>query len=213
MNARLPHHPVPAPDGNRRSRLVRTSNQAITLLALGTGLLLPAARAANITLTEAMLDDYHINGIIDFSQATIGYGANSVPNNLQPGDTISIQGHTRQLLRLKNLTQGTAANPITITNTGGQFIIDQEVIGGVLKTGQGIGLWGCQHVILQGTPSPGNYDYGIKIASSTAGGGTVKVGHNGLTGASFVGSLDVEISCKLAEYMSGFQNILSWKSV
>jgi len=163
----------------------------LSLFATGPGLS-PKVSAADITLTQAMLDDYHLGGgIVDFSQATIGYDANAVANNLQPGDTIYIAAHTRKMLRLKNITQGTAANPITITNSGGQFILQDTIPTNY--DSQGLGLWGCQHVILKGTPSPGNYDYGIKIASTKSGATGIKISDNG-NSSNLVGSFDVEIT-------------------
>lgn len=164
----------------------------LTLLLLSAAcLLVSPLSAANMTLTKAMLDDYHLaNGIVDFSQATIGYPPNSATNTLGPGDTVFIEAHTRSFLRLKNLRQGTAANPITITNTGGQFII--QAVSPTDYDSQGLGLWGCQHVILKGTPSPGNYDYGIKIASTKNGATGVKISDNGASPS--IGSLDVEVT-------------------
>lgn len=164
---------------------------AVLGLLLAGASLCPRLSAASITLTQAMLDDYHLGGgIVDFSQSTIGYGTNAVANTLQPGDTVYIQAHTRKFLRLKNLTQGTAASPITITNTGGQFII--QAASPTDYDSQGLGLWGCQHVVLKGTPSPGNYDYGIKIASTKDGATGIKISDNGNT-SNLIGSLDVEI--------------------
>ncbi|MCF3651699.1 right-handed parallel beta-helix repeat-containing protein [Synoicihabitans lomoniglobus] len=163
------------------------------LLLFASGFFTSAGFAADITLTAAMLNDYHLGGgIVDFADATIGYPPNDVPNNLAPGDTIYIEAHTRKFIRIKNLTQGTAANPITITNTGGQFIL--EAPSPTDATSKGIGLLGVQHVILKGTPDPGNYDYGIKIASTKNGATGIKIGHNGQTGEDFVGSFDVEVT-------------------
>lgn len=165
--------------------------------------------AADITLTQAMLDDYHINGTVDFSKATIGYGANAVTNNLQPGDTIYIAAHTRKFIRINNVTQGTAANPITITNSGGQFIVAGS--GPTDSLGLGFGLSGPQHVILKGTPSPGNYDYGIVIASTKAEATGLQISHTGVydsnpSSNTFVGPIDVEIA-GLEIHDTGFAGI------
>ena len=42
---------------------------------------------------------------------------------VQPGDTIHLRAQTKGRLTLKNI-QGTAANPITITNLAGQLVYD-----------------------------------------------------------------------------------------
>lgn len=83
---------------------------------------------------------------------------------VQPGDTIYLRAQTKGRLTLKNI-QGTAANPITITNLGGQFVYDATTE----STGDTWRMLDCKHVILKGTPSPGNYDYGIRIAATKAG--------------------------------------------
>ena len=99
---------------------------------------------------------------------------------LLPGDTVFIQAHTRQKLILQNLTVGTADNPVLITNLGGQFIIDTTT------TDKGLHFYNCRHFILRGTPSAGNYDYGIKIA---------RVSQAGAIGLAFIqGSTDFEVS-------------------
>ncbi len=163
----------------------------LVLVSLASGPLLPAA---NLTLSQALLDS--VNSEVNFALATIGSGGLAVANTLAPGDTVFIEAHTRKRLVLKNLTQGTVASPITITNTGGQFVIDIAVQTDT--DGKGITLAGCQHVVLRGTPSPGNYDYGIKInrtrritGISSSG---VKVTDNSGSGAGLIGSLDVEIT-------------------
>ncbi|ATC65826.1 hypothetical protein CMV30_18760 [Nibricoccus aquaticus] len=150
-----------------------------------------STRAANMTITQGLLDNR--GSVIDFSQSTIGTGIHAITNTLQPGDTIYIQAHTRKMIRLKNLTQGTTANPIIITNTGGQLILTNTP--NVAPDGQGIDLAGVRHAILRGTPSPGNYDYGIKVASTKSGYNGVKIGHNYATDpAAYVCSLDVEVT-------------------
>ena len=102
----------------------------------------------------ASADDYYVtsqsSSYIDFSGSGVG-----------PGDTIYLTPHTRARLALKNLA-GTAQSPITITNSGGQFVLynpndDYETLR----------LINCQHVILRGTPGEG-YEYGIKVSNSTS---------------------------------------------
>jgi poly(3-hydroxybutyrate) depolymerase len=120
-------------------------------------------RAANYTITAASPDSVDLSNV-----------------GLLPGDTVFIQAHTRQKLILQNLTAGTAENPILITNLGGQFIIDTTT------TDKGLHFYNCRHFILRGTPSPGNYDYGIKIA---------RVSQAGAIGLAFIqGSTDFEVS-------------------
>jgi hypothetical protein len=127
------------------------------------------AKADNYTVTSSSPDS------IDFA----------ITGSVQPGETIYLQGHTRQQLTLQNI-QGTAANPITITNTGGQFVIDS----GTSTTASTWLMLGCNHVILKGTPSPGNYDYGIKVAKTRSSQYGLFFG----TSSSGVGSSDFEIS-------------------
>ncbi|MDB6166173.1 MAG: hypothetical protein JWQ83_1313, partial [Lacunisphaera sp.] len=166
--------PSPAFAGLRRGFLA-----AAAILAL-------RASASNITLTQALLDD--TNGFVNFAKPTLGSGANAIPNTVQPGDTVYIAAHTRPLLTLVNL-QGTAALPITVTNTGGQLIIDYV---DPKPTNIGLRLWGAQHVRLRGTAGSG-YDYGIQVRRSG-----VKIEDNnyqqGLVGGTFRNTEDLEIS-------------------
>lgn len=120
-------------------------------------------RAADYTITAASPDSVDLSNV-----------------GLLPGDTVYIQAHTRQKLILQNLTAGTAENPILITNLGGQFVIDTTT------TDKGLHFYNCRHFILRGTPSPGNYDYGIRIA---------RVSQAGAIGLAFIqGSTDFEVS-------------------
>lgn len=139
--------------------------------------LAPALHAANYTITAGSADS------IDFANA-----------GLLPGDTVFIQSHTRKKLILRNLTAGTAENPILITNTGGQFVIDTT------DTDKGLHFYNCSHFILRGTPSPGNYDYGIKIA---------RVSQPGAIALAFIqGTTDFEVS-HLEIANAGFAGIMA----
>lgn len=182
-------NPSPYPVAGRRGL---PCPRTLLLLSFLGGVCLTPGLAANLTLTKTFLDS--VNGFVNFAKPTLGSGANAITNTLQPGDTVYIEGHTRPLLILVNLTQGTAANPITVTNLGGQFIIDYpdpEPTGGT-----GIKLWGMQHVVFKGTPSPGNYDYGIKV--NRAGSVGLKVEYNnyqqGRVGGAFADTIDLEIT-------------------
>jgi len=120
-------------------------------------------RAADYTITAASPDSVDLSNV-----------------GLLPGDTVFIQAHTRQKLILQNLTAGTAENPVLITNLGGQFVIDTTT------TDKGLHFYNCRHFILRGTPSAGNFDYGIKIA---------RVSLAGAIGLAFIqGSTDFEVS-------------------
>src|SRR5438045_3273578 len=46
---------------------------------------------ANMTLTKTFLDS--VNGFVNFAKPTLGSGANAIPNTLQPGDTVFLEGH------------------------------------------------------------------------------------------------------------------------
>ncbi|HEY8961399.1 MAG TPA: right-handed parallel beta-helix repeat-containing protein, partial [Luteolibacter sp.] len=119
--------------------------------------------AADYTITAASPDSVDLSNV-----------------GLLPGDTVFIQAHTRQKLILQNLTAGTAENPVLITNLGGQFVIDTTT------TDKGLHFYNCRHFVLRGTPSPGNYDYGIKLA---------RVSQAGAIGLAFIqGSTDFEVS-------------------
>ena len=78
---------------------------------------------------------------------------------LRPGDTVYIEAHTRKRLIIQNLTAGTPTNPVHITNSGGQFIIDTT------DTDKGLHFYNCRYFVLRGTPVNvnGASDYGIKI--------------------------------------------------
>ena len=181
------HHPYPAGRVTLRSlRPLRHLLQASVFAAAA----LTTAHAANITLSQAFLNS--VNGFVNFAKPTLGSGSLAITNNLQPGDTIFIEGHTRELLILVNITQGTAANPITVTNTGGQFIIDYP---DPPPANTGIRLWGLQHVRFKGTAGTG-YTYGIKV--NRAGSVGIKVEDNnyqqGRVGGTFGNTIDLEIS-------------------
>ena len=124
---------------------------------------LASLRAADYTITAASPDSVDLSNV-----------------GLLPGDTVFIQAHTRQKLIIQNLTVGTAENPVLITNLGGQFVIDTTT------SDKGLHFYNCRHFILRGTPSPGNYAYGIKIA---------RVSKSGAIGLAFIqGSTDFEVS-------------------
>lgn len=168
-----------------RSSLRKYAGLAALALGLST-----SADAANITLSQAFLDS--VNGFVNFAKPTLGSGSLAITNNLQPGDTIFIAAHTRPFLILVNITQGTAANPITVTNSGGQFIIDYP---DPAPSTTGIKLWGVQHVVFKGTPGTG-YAYGIKV--NRAGSVGLKVEDNnyqqGRVGGTFGNTIDLEIT-------------------
>lgn len=110
---------------------------------------------------------------------------------LQPGDTVWIEGHTRSWLTLLNI-QGTAENPIIVTNTGGQVRI------GNTDQAKGLTFSNCKHVILRGVPGQG-YDYGIEIFSTGQGGCGVNFGG---------GSSDFEID-GVEVHHTGFAGIMA----
>ncbi|MEM7332105.1 MAG: right-handed parallel beta-helix repeat-containing protein [Chloroflexota bacterium] len=85
---------------------------------------------------------------------------NGEDHNFQPGDTICLEAGKRGPLRIENI-HGTAENPITIINDGGQVITDEYDYGIKIAT--------SSHVRLTGTGAP-NHFYGIRS------GGTVYVG-------------------------------------
>lgn len=152
---------------NSASRQVRSSRRLATVLVvLALAALFsvaPRLRAANYTITAASPDSVDLSNV-----------------GLLPGDTVFLQAHTRQRLILQNLTAGTAENPICIVNTNGQFIIDTT------NTDKGLHFYNCRNFVLRGVPSPGNYDYGIKIA---------RVSQAGAIGLAFVqGCTDFEVS-------------------
>jgi hypothetical protein len=165
---------------NTTNPLARFSQAALlALLSLCT----IHSRAADFTLTKTTLDK--TNGFVDFSVSVIdGY-----PVTLQPGDKIYIEAHTRPQIVLSRVTQGTASAPITITNLGGQFIVDSNDSG----KPKGFTLSGCRHFVLKGTEVAG--DFGIKIARTPSGAsGLVVTQHGGSNGVPLTGSSDFELS-------------------
>ncbi|MDB6095523.1 MAG: hypothetical protein JWM32_3085 [Verrucomicrobia bacterium] len=133
-------------------------------------------------------------------------------HGVQPGDTLVFDGQTRAFFTFRNV-QGSAAAPVTITNAGGaggQFIYDNSSGPG----GDSFYFIGCRYIIVKGTPSPGNYDYGIKIANTATGLYGMFFGANGLVGSSDFEVRDIEIGhagfagigaqCKSLKGSSGF---------
>lgn len=171
--------------------------------------------AANFTILKSMLDTR--NGYIDFAATSIdGY-----PVNLQPGDTIFIEPHTRAQIVISRVTQGTPGNPITITNqASGQFIIDTTNTA----TKKGITLAGCHDFVLRGTdvidPVADTISVGIKIARTPSGASGITVTQHGdnsnppITGSYNFELRDMEIAntgfagvfvkCDLLPASSGF---------
>jgi len=119
-------------------RLVQCHWAAVMLAAVAACLWAAPASAADYTVTSASGDYLDL--------ANVG---------LQAGDTVWLDGHTRTKLILKNITAGTAQNPITVTNTDGQFVINNTV------DDKGLQFWNCQNIIVKGTYVGENY--GIKI--------------------------------------------------
>lgn len=175
-----------------RARFVRWwTRLAPVLVALASPGFTPAA---DLVLSRELLDN--LEGVVDFSRPTLGTGAQAIENTLGPGDTVYLEAHTRKRLTLKNLRRGTAADPVVVTNLGGQFVI--AIAAEDDPEGEGIMLAGCQHVALRGTPRPGHYDYGIKVAAtrhrkrgSRSG---VTITDNGEPEGALYGPLDIEIA-------------------
>jgi hypothetical protein len=91
-----------------------------------------------------------------------------------PGQTICMMPGTYKFFRFYNV-QGTAQQPITIKNCGGQVVINSDT----LPSGNtsGIAFSNCKHVIFTGTGSPG-IEYGVKVDKAASGAG---VSINGLS--------------------------------
>jgi hypothetical protein len=137
-------------------RRLRSAFCAVLLTAL-----LGSAHAADMTFEPAFFaSGYNANGI-DFGGSTVGNGTTTRTNTIQPGDTIWLQANpTTRIRKVKLLNiKGTAAAPIRIRNTGGQWLINGD---SATYADKGLILLGCQHVILEGQSGAG-YDYGIKI--------------------------------------------------
>lgn len=210
FNERADAAPQPNPTMNAPRNIGR-GLFAVALSALST----LSLSAANFTILKSMLDTR--NGYIDFAAASIdGY-----PVNLQPGDTIFIEPHTRAQIVISRVTQGTSANPITITNAAtGQFIIDTTNTA----TKKGITLAGCHDVVLKGTdvfdPVAETFNVGIKIARTPSGASGITVTQHGdnshppITGSYNFELKDIEIAgtgfagvhvkCDLLPASSGF---------
>lgn len=152
--------------------------------------------AANFTILKSMLDPR--NGYIDFAATSIdGY-----PVNLQPGDTIFIEPHTRAQIVISRVTQGTPGNPITITNlASGQFIIDTTNTA----TKKGITLAGCHDFVLKGTAVNG--DEGIKILRTPSGASGITVTQHGdSSNPPITGSYNFEL-CDMEIANTGFAGV------
>ena len=146
----------------------------LTLAIAAFCLLLPSAPAATYTVSST--------AAATFDGAVVG---------VLPGDTILLADQTRTHFTFKNV-QGSSTSPVTITNVGGaggQFIYDN----GTDPAGDTWYFIGCKYVILKGTPSAGNYDYGIKIAGTASGKYGLFFGANGSVGSSDFEIRDLEI--------------------
>lgn len=105
------------------------------------------------------------------ADVTITSSSSDYPNlsSVGPGDTIYLDAHTRERLVLQNFS-GSAANPVRVINSGGQFVID----GG---DNHGLIFNNATQFIVDGT-GHGGYEYGIKIASTDVGAGLVVYGES-----------------------------------
>lgn len=94
--------------------------------------------------------------------------ANGLTNysDVRPGDTVCIAAGTRGDLLLRNF-QGTAEDPITFINAGGQAVINSNTSHGIL-------VQNSRFFRLTGSGA-NDIEYGIKIVNSTNGG--VQVGY------------------------------------
>ncbi len=74
--------------------------------------------------------------------------------DINPGDVICLLAGDKDYIQFKEI-KGTAANPITIINSGGPVVIDTDHFYGVKFNN-------CEHIIFSGNGEPG-VDYGIQI--------------------------------------------------
>jgi len=81
---------------------------------------------------------------------------------IKPGDTLYFSSGYRMYINISNF-KGTFNNPIVITNTGGDVIIDTDNY-------YGISIQNCQYIKFTGSGYPGQY-YGFKIKRVSGGAG------------------------------------------
>ena len=118
--------------------------------------------------------------------------------SIQPGDTICLEAGSRGSLRIEDL-HGTAVNPITIQNFGGQVEIAEGSYG--------ISLARSSHVRLSGGGDPAHF-YGIR-AGGTVGVGelstNIEVDHVEVYAAGFAGFLvKTDPNCDPATWRENF---------
>lgn len=81
-------------------------------------------------------------------------GLTSPYNQIGPGDTILLEGGSRRLIRIKNLT-GSETQPVIITNHNGKCSFNSDYT-------YGISVLNCRFLRITGSGDPG-YFYGIEI--------------------------------------------------
>ncbi len=105
------------------------------------------------TATQAQSCDYSIGAGVSTADGNSNY------SGVQPGDVVCVNAGARRPLTLLNF-QGTADQPITFINSGGQVDVDAG--------GDWCGIWlrNCDHVRLTGTGDPAT-EYGFEIYNSS----------------------------------------------
>lgn len=116
---------------------------------------------------------------------------NNSRNPVRPGQTICIMAGTYKFMRFYNL-QGTAEQPITIKNCGGQVVIDSDT----LPSGNTSGMMfnNCKHIRFTGT-GDAQYEYGVQVRKTVSGAGVglaslstnCEVDHLDISGCAFSG--------------------------
>lgn len=117
---------------------------------------------------------------------------------IQPGETVCLGTGTRGNMRLENF-EGTAAQPITIQNCGGQLVIDTDSYG--------ISVARSKHIRLTGTGSA-DHRYGIDVSGTVGVGGlssNVEVDHLEIHDAGFAGMMvKTDPNCDPATWRENF---------
>jgi len=116
-----------------------------------------ASNDVTVTVKASGVQTCNCDHVIEANKEYIN--AKDMVPAVKPGDVICVRAGTRGYLRFLDFV-GTAAEPLTFINCGGQVVINNPTVDGSLSFTR------CKYFRVTGTGDP-NYTYGFKIAVST----------------------------------------------
>lgn len=134
----------------------------------------------------------------DYTHPSSEWKLDGDAHSFQPGDTICLEAGTRGPLRIEDI-HGTAQDPITIINSGGQVVTTEYTYG--------VSVSSSSHIRLTGSGDP-NHFYGISAGGTVGVGGlstNVEVDHVEVYRAGFAGFMvKTDPSCDPATWRENF---------